>query len=146
MQVANSCPQLSNGRPGLRTSIRIRSVCAHDVARWPRIHGSLNWCQIPRTAYIHQSPKESENKYQEYLQPLMSGMLKAPECSCKLGTQIDQSDSWSLILNSQNRGNVESQCRESIQSTELRDDREDGAQILTCYSVFKARKKRKNAT
>lgn len=40
-QESSLCPQDSRGRPGLRTSIRILSVWAQDVARWPRIHGPL---------------------------------------------------------------------------------------------------------
>lgn len=39
-QVFKLWPQLSSGRPGFRTSIKIRSVCAHEVARCPRMHGS----------------------------------------------------------------------------------------------------------
>ena len=41
VQVANLCPQLSSGRPGFRTSIRILSVWAQEVARCPRIQGAL---------------------------------------------------------------------------------------------------------
>ena len=35
-------PRVSSGRPGLRTAMRILSACEQNVARCPRMHGSLH--------------------------------------------------------------------------------------------------------
>jgi hypothetical protein len=45
LQVPNGCGHALKGRPGLRTSIRRRSLCAHFDDRCPRMQGPL-WYKV----------------------------------------------------------------------------------------------------
>ncbi len=151
MQVANSCPQLSNGLPGLRTSIRIRSVCAQDVARWPRIHGSLHCGQIPRkwtcSLYTSILPRKLKISTKNICSRWWSACWMCRRLPINARRHpVVQSDCRSCFSKTPKRFNIESQMEDSRTLKEFQNDREKSAMILMYCSAFKAWRKRTIST